>query len=163
MVSHLDERVSVACPLPQAALRLRDYFREHGNAAGDTLKLKLGVDVTVPGGETAIALKRAVIATVQSHHVAGDMTPRYRLQWAPEVAGPLPLFTGELLVSGTNDFDSFALELHGTYAPPLGFFGKGFDMAIGHRVALATASDLLGDIKRAIERAFTADEARKNE
>lgn len=161
MVSHLDRQVIVACPLPQAALRLAHYIRDHRNADSDTIKLHLGIDVALPGSSTAVAVKRAVIATIQPHHLAADMTPRYRVQWAPEVAGPWPLFSGELLVCGGNDFDSFSLQLTGTYTPPLGHFGEGFDLAIGHRIANATADDLLAHMKDAIERDFGADEARK--
>lgn len=161
MVSHLDRQVVIACPLPQAALRLQHYFRDHGNADGDTMKLQLGIDVVLPGSNTAVAVKRAVIATIQPHHLASDMTPRYRVQWAPEVPGPLPLFSGELLVCACNDFDSFSLQLAGGYTPPLGNFGEGFDRAIGHRIANATADGLLAHVKDAIEREFRADEARK--
>lgn len=161
MVSHLDKAVIVKCPLAQAALRLRQYFRDHGNTDGDTMKLTLGIDVPVPGSTAPVAVKRGVIATIQAHHLSADMAPRYRVQWAPEVPGPLPLFAGELVVGGDDDFDSFSLRLSGTYTPPLGIFGKGFDLAIGHRIAIATADDLLHNIQRAIERDYRADEARK--
>lgn len=161
MVSHLDRAVIVACPLAQAALRLRHYFRDHGNSDGDAMKLTLGVDVPVLGSNAAVAVKRGVIATIQAHHLSGDMAPRYRVQWAPEEPGPLPLFAGELLVCGDNDFDTFSLRLSGTYTPPLGVFGKGFDLAIGHRIAVATADDLLRHMKYEIERDYGVDEARK--
>ena len=125
------------------------------------MKLHLGIDVALPGSNTAVTVKRAVIATIAPHHLAADMTPRYRVQWAPEVPGPLPLFSGELLIGAGSDFDSFSLQLSGGYTPPLGHFGEGFDLAIGHRIANATADDLLANMKRAIEREFRADEARK--
>lgn len=113
------------------------------------MRLALGVDIAVPGANVALAVKRAVIATIQ------------RVQWAPEVPWPLPLFTGELVVCGASDFDTFSLRLSGTYAPPLGIFGQGFDLAIGHRIAVATASDLLHRIKISVKRDFQEDEARK--
>lgn len=143
-------------------MRLRTYFRDHGNADGDSMRLTLGIDVPVPGYNTAVAVKRAVVATVQPHHLSADMTPRYRVQWAPEQPGPLlPLFAGELLVCSDNDFDTFSLHLSGTYTPPLGIFGKGFDIAIGHRIATVTADNLLRHIAEAIERDFQADGGRK--
>lgn len=160
-VSHLSRQVSINCPLPQAAQRLGRFFHGHGNADGDTVKLNLGIDVVLPGSNTALAVRRAVIATIQPHHLAADMTPRYRVRWAPEVPRPLPLFAGELLVCGDDDFNTFSLQLSGTYTPPLGHVGQGFDMAIGHRVADATADDLLARVKHAIERDFQSDEARK--
>ncbi len=48
-MSTLDERISVACPLPQAAMRLRHFFREHGNSDANTAKLVLRISVDVPG------------------------------------------------------------------------------------------------------------------
>lgn len=161
MVSHLDRDIVIACPLPQAATRLRHYLHEHGNADGDTVRLDVGVDVPMPGSHAAVAVKRSVIATIQPHHLSADMAPRYRVQWAPELPGPLPLFAGELLVGGNNDFDSFSLRLHGTYSPPLGIFGKGFDVAVGNRIAQATVENPLQHVKAAIETQFLADEARK--
>ncbi len=89
------------------------------------------------------------------------MTPRYQVQWAPETAGPFPLFSGELVVDSGNDFDTFALRLRGNYTPPLGLVGKGFDVAVGNRVAQATANDLLHRVRDFIEREFRTDEGRK--
>lgn len=125
------------------------------------MRFNLGIEINVPGSDTEVAVRRAVIATIQPAHLSADMTPRYNVQWAPEVAGPLPLFAGELLVCAGNDFDTFSLKLSGNYTPPGGHFGEGFDMVFGHRIASATADDLLQQMKREIEHAYRADEARK--
>jgi hypothetical protein len=160
-MSHLEERTSVACPLPQAAMRIRHFFSQHGNADGDTAKLMLRLDVPVPGLKTGMTLQRAVVATIQSHHLPADMVPRYRVQWTPQIRGPFPLFAGELLVEGQSDYDSFSLFLSGDYTPPLGIVGKRFDVAVGNRVAQATALNLLHQMRDFIEGDFRADEGRK--
>ena len=160
-MSHLDQRVTVTCPLAQAAMRLRDFFRETRNSAAETAKLTIGLDVDISGRLAPLRLQQEIVATIQSHHLPADMTPRYRVVWAPQTPGWLPLFEGELVVDGNSDFDSFGLRLSGSYTPPFGLFGKGFDVAVGNRVAEATAKDLLERIKHSIEGAFANDEARK--
>jgi hypothetical protein len=157
----LEQQVAVTCPLAQAAMRLRNFFRAHGNPDGDTAKLELRIEVGIPGIPTQLSLQRAVIATIQPHHLAADMEPRYSVQWTPEVSGPFPLFSGELVVESRDDYDSFGLRLSGRYTPPLGLVGQGFDIAMGNRVAQGTASDLLHRIKDAIEQDYQADEAGK--
>jgi hypothetical protein len=160
-MSQLDQEVTVTCPLAQAAARLRHFFKEHGNPDGDTSKLTLRIEVNIPGVPTPLTLQRAVIATIQLHHLPSDMEPRYQVQWAPEVPGPFPLFAGELVVESMDDYDSFRLRLKGAYTPPLGLVGQGFDNAMGNHVAQATAADLLHRIRDVIERDYQANEALK--
>jgi hypothetical protein len=160
-VSHLDERISISCPLAQAPARLTHFFSEHGNAAADTVKLNLRINVAVLGLPVSLTLQRTVIATIQAYRAPAEMTPRYRVQWAPESGGPFPLFAGELSIESADDYDSFSLRLSGDYKPPFGIVGKGFDVAVGNRVAEATAHDLLGRVKELVEREFQADEALK--
>jgi len=160
-MSHIDHHVSVTCPLAQSGMRLKQFFREHGNRDGDTARLSLGIDVDVPGLHVPLTLERSVIATIQPHHVSGDMEPRYNVQWAPELPGPFPLFAGELVVEGGSDYDSFTLRLRGDYTPPLGFVGKTFDVALGNRIAAGTAQTLLASIRTTVERNFREDEDRK--
>lgn len=160
-MSQLEQQVTVACPLAQAASRLKHFFREHGNPDGDTAKLELRIEVNIPGMASPLRFGRAVIATIQPHHLPADMEPRYAVQWAPEVPGPFPLFSGELLVESMDDYDSFRLRLSGSYTPPLGLVGQGFDHAVGNHVAQTTAANLLDRIKDVIERDFAADEAGK--
>ena len=160
-MSHLEQQVTVTCPLAQAAMRLRHFFREQGNRDGDTARLGLRIELGIPGIPTQLSLERAVIATIRPQRLALDMEPRYSVQWTPEEPGPFPLFSGELVVESTDDYDSFGLRLSGRYTPPLGLVGQGFDIAMGNHVAQAAASDLLHRIKDAIERDFQADEAGK--
>ncbi len=142
-------------------MRLNRFFREHGNPEGDTAKLELRIEANLPRTPASLTLQREVIATIQAHHLPADMEPRYRVQWAPEVPGPFPLFSGELVVEGLEDYDSFRLRLRGDYTPPLGLLGQGFDTVIGNHIAQATASDLLQRVREIIERDFRADETAK--
>jgi hypothetical protein len=160
-MSHIAERIAVACPPAQAASRIRRFFRENGPPSGDTTQLDLRVEIALPGIGTLLELQRSVVVTLQEHHVPGDETPRYRIQWAARVPGPFPLFAGELRVDEWTDYDSFSLRLEGDYAPPLGMAGEAFDFALGNRIARATAGDLLARIKNAIDRDFERDEATK--
>lgn len=159
-MSHLQRRVTIACPLAQAAMRLRHFFAACGSPDGEFAKLRLQIDVRVPGMSQPLTLQRAVVATVHAHHLPADMTPRFRVEWAPETPGPFPLFGGELFVEG-DDYEAFDLTLAGDYTPPLGLIGKGFDVAVGNRIAEATASDLLERIKAFVEREYTTDEETK--
>ncbi len=161
-MGNLDQHVTIACPLAQAAMRLTHFFKANGNGKDDVAKLALHAGVEVPGRAEPIELQRSVIATIELHPELGDMEPRYRLAWAPAVPGPFPSFAGELIVGGTEDYDSFSLRLIGDYTPPLGLVGQGFDAVVGKHIASATADDLLHRIRDAIEREFRADEANKH-
>ncbi len=160
-MSKLDQSVAVMCPLAQAAARLKQFFAKNGDAEGDAAKLSLQVDIDVPGLSLPLSLKRGVVATIQPHHLPADMEPRYVVKWAPEKPGPFPLFAGELLVEGRDDYDSFTLRLRGDYTPPLGALGEGFDMTVGNRIAAAAAGNLLRRICDEIVRDYQRDEAEK--
>ncbi|MDQ2858236.1 MAG: hypothetical protein M3R53_06250 [Candidatus Eremiobacteraeota bacterium] len=161
-MSHLEQRLSVACPLAQAARQLKRFFDAHEGPDPDTVTLKLGMNVRVPGSSIPLTLQRGVVANIRAHHLPADMTPRYSVHWAPAQPGPFPDFDGELIIEGNDDYDTFALHLRGDYTPPGGLLGRGFDAAIGNRVAQATAIDLLAEIKDAIESDFRASEAAKD-
>jgi hypothetical protein len=161
-MTKLTQHTSVNCPLPQAAQRLESFFRAHGNAAGDTARIRLQANVAPPGAPE-YTVERPVIATMQLRYVDGDMEPRYRIQWAPEGGGPYPLFAGELTIGGEDDYDSFRLTLSGAYEPPLGLAGAAFDAVAGHTIAERAASRLLAEIKTAIEAEFRSAERAKSE
>lgn len=160
-MSQLQQEIDVVCPLGQAGSRLQRFFRVHGNPDGDVLTLDLRADIKVPVLDIPLSFECPVVATVQSKHRPADMTPRFSVQWAPAKPGPYPLFNGELLVEGDDDYNSFTLRLSGSYEPPLGVVGKGFDVVVGNRIAHETATNLLRLLKEGVERDFRADEDRK--
>lgn len=161
MTSKIAQRTLVRCTSAQAGRRLDDFFRAHGNPEGDTARLPLWIETAVPGLPTPLHLERNVVVTLQAQRIPGDMTPRYRAQWAPAEPGPFPLFAGELTVENDEDYDAFWLVLKGTYEPPLGLVGAAFDAIVGSRIAAVCARNLLASIADAIENAYAADEARK--
>jgi hypothetical protein len=160
-MSHIAEHVLIDAPPAQAASRIRHFLRERGNSDGDTAKLHLHLRLNDASSAVPMSLERTIIATFQPLRRAGDMSPRYGVQWAPEVAGPFPLFSGELFVQGTDDYASFSLCLDGAYAPPLGIVGGAFDQVVGKRIARATLRDLLEQMRESIELAYRNDESKK--
>jgi hypothetical protein len=161
MATQIFQRTLVHCPSAQSARRLANAFSDHGNQAGDTSKLLLFLNLNVPGVSAPLRVKRAVIVTLQRHPLEGDMDPRYLVQWAPAEPGPFPLFAGELRLEGDEDYDTFNLVLEGSYDPPLGLVGAGFDVIVGGHIAGICARNFLSTVADRIERAFAIDEARK--
>jgi hypothetical protein len=161
MTSKIAQRTLVQCPAGQAAARLKEFFRAHGNPDGDTAQLPLWIDAGIPGLPAPLHLERDVIVTLRVNHKPGDMTPRYSVQWAPAEPGPFPLFAGELHVENDEDYDAFWLVLEGTYEPPLGLAGAAFDAILGSRIAAVCARNLLASIAAAVEAEYAAQEARK--
>jgi hypothetical protein len=115
----------------------------------------------VPGAKDAMRLERAAIATIVPRHVAGAMLPHYAVTWASEAGGPYPTFSGDLAIESGDDYDSFYLDLRGSYAPPLGAVGAAFDLVLGHRIAEHSARNLLAMIADSIEADFIAVEQTK--
>ncbi len=85
----------------------------------------------------------------------------WKLHWHPQ-GGLFPDFDGELTVRADEDYTSCALELRGTYLPPLGAAGAAFDAILGSRLASSTARELLREIGSRIEERFKVEEAAKS-
>jgi hypothetical protein len=73
------------------------------------------------------------------------------------VEEPFPRFDGALSLEAASP-KATTLTLEGRYEPPLGGAGKLFDAALGHRIAEATARELLKEIADRIELGFAQDE-----
>ena len=63
-----------------------------------------------------------------------------------------PAFEGQLIVRAQDYDDLSCIELDGSFTSPSGAAGHPFDAAIGRQIANATARQLLGSLKDAIER-----------
>jgi len=161
-MAEFTSRTLVRCPLGQAGHRLSQYFRAHGNADGDVVRLPLGVDVPrlVPG-DARLRPSRNVIATVTPSHHAGAVDPEYRVTWADSEGGPYPVFVGRLSVEPDEDYGTFFLRLTGDYVAPFGFAGALFDAVVGRRIAKVTIATLLLRIADDIEQQFQTDERSK--
>lgn len=116
------------------------------------------------GGDTAVVPLRMRFADlrierdVEIHLASKPGYPGYRLvdvSWAPRGGGPYPVFHGTLSIQDEGAGWS-RIDLDGTYQPPFGLVGAAIDAAVGHRVASATASDFLAELKRIITSDRTA-------
>jgi hypothetical protein len=133
-MSTIRDFTTAACPYDEVPGRLQAYLER--NDATIALRLPLG-DLRV------------------EHDVEVRLAPKpgytgYKLldvSWTPKPAGAYPAFAGTLSVADEGAGWS-RIELDGTYKPPFGLLGAAFDAAVGHRIAEATATELLAQLKR---------------
>ena len=85
----------------------------------------------------------------------------WHVTWTPHGGGPYPTFSGTLTVRADEDWNVSALELKGSYEPPLGPAGKAFDLILGARLATLTAKALLARIGDRLLAHYRAEEAAK--
>ena len=78
-----------------------------------------------------IKLHKNISVTFEHANEGTRFDEVWSIHWEPENGGPFPEFAGWLSVQ---------------YAPPLGAFGKGFDLMLGQRIASRTCKNLLADI-----------------
>lgn len=157
----LSRRVLIHCPLAQAPRLLESFFQVHGDPRGESARFDVGVEATIPGIPAPISLNHGVVATLKYDPHPTDMHPRFGVEWAPTGDGPLPKFSGTLSIESDEDYDAFFAALEGQYEPPLGIAGRAFDALVGHRIAEATADQLLHRIRDYVEKAYAAEEAGK--
>jgi hypothetical protein len=146
------EKQLVRAPLASAHRLLHAFFAAHPAPKG------AGARVTLRAGDA----KQAALVVLQQVHRPQDMTPHYKVHWEAESGGPFPVFDGELIVGGDEDYNAFWLRLAGVYVPPGGLAGALFDTAIGKRIAEETSRTLLAEIAAAIEDRFAREELAKN-
>ncbi len=147
----IDERRLVHAPLGSAGRLLEAFFAAHRAPKG------AGARLVLHAGDAA----QAAIVGLRPAHRPQDMTPHYKVHWEAEGGDLYPVFDGELDVASDEDYNAFWLVLAGVYAPPGGVAGRLFDVAIGRRIAEATARGLLEEICAGIESAFAAEERAK--
>ena len=138
-MTRLRDSISIECPTEEAESALARFFAAL-RGSGDVARLRLHV------------LDREVSVEARRAHREGNLEAHLRIEWRPEGPTVFPHFSGTLLIAGEADPQRSRLALEGSYASPLGSAGQTFDAAIGHRIAQATAHELLAGIKAAIER-----------
>lgn len=144
-MTHIYEATTVACPYDQVPRYLREYLQKRVND-------RTGLELRVPFGGSYLA-HDVTFVTWERPELAGYS--RIGVGWSPRHGAPYPRFTGT--IGAEDDGDGFCrLDVSGTYQPPLGLAGQAFDAALGHRVAEATARDLLGRLKALLEQAYAA-------
>lgn len=140
-MSDIQEFTTVACPFEDVPRRLRHHFGS--DTATIPLRLNLG----------HLRLERDVKINVREK----SPYPGYRLldvSWEPKGGGPYPSFHGMLSIADEGAGWS-RLDLDGTYQPPYGLFGAAFDATVGHRIAVATTTELLAYIKAILTESAT--------
>ena len=133
-MGNIREFTTVACPFDEVPDRLYAHF--DGGDAVLPLRLRFG----------DLRVERDVNFRLQTK----PAYPGYRLldvSWTPKDGGPYPRFDGTLSVAEDGAGWS-RIEIDGSYRPPFGIAGAAFDAAVGQRIAQATASELLAELKR---------------
>lgn len=128
--------------------RLEQFFASlQGRDGNARIRLRVPTD----GVARQVSIDREV--RVEAHRTRGEasLDDLVLITWKPEGTGVFPTFEGVLIVRASAEGNASSIELDGNYTPPFGAAGQVFDAAIGHRIAQATARELLKDLKRAIE------------
>ncbi|HTU82186.1 MAG TPA: hypothetical protein VMF61_08660 [Candidatus Acidoferrales bacterium] len=154
-MSELQERRVVACPYHIA--------REHlavdlGNRAGSKTPNVLTLHAPLAGA----AVTKNVLVTIATADDPMHFDQPWKVHWTPEGGGPYPDFDGTLTVRADEDYHSSVLELRGDYRPPGGIVGAAFDLAVGSKIASATARTLLDEIASVMESSYAAAERAKH-
>jgi hypothetical protein len=162
----LHQRIFVACPPVEASVQLSMFFRDRRPVGREMdlaqpVSLALRAPVMLPSLRTAIVLQRDIVVTLNEVAERGSSLARIAVDWEPAGGGPFPRFHGAILAEPSEGYDGFCLVLEGAYEAPAGGGGESFDIAVGHRIALATARSLLGEVRDAVERSYKAAEFAK--
>ena len=164
-MSELHQRIFVNCPAHAAGDYLSRFFADRRQVdkpdSNEPVRLALRAPVSLPGLQTEIMLQRDVVATIAPAPNVEGALATMNVVWEPAGGGPFPRFTGQLLAKNDEGYDSFSLVLDGSYVAPLGVGGAAFDAALGHRIAIATARNLIAEIRDAIEKEYAATEYKK--
>jgi hypothetical protein len=151
-MTKIEQRQLVHAPLASAQRFLDGFFAAHREADAEAAQVTLHVGDMIA---------RDALITFTPAHRPEDMTPRFTVDWKDASGGPFPQFHGTLTVAGDEDYESFWLVLDGEYSPPGGIGGQVFDAVFGKRIADATASGFLAEIRDQSETRFVAEEEHK--
>lgn len=139
-------------PVARLQAGLEEYFermRQPDGSARLTLRVPLD-DVKALEG---LSLSHDVVAVVRKGRDEQNLNDVMHIRWSPAGGGPYPSFSGTLATWTDGDAAQSAIELDGTYEPPLGEAGYAFDEAIGRTIAHRTARALLEDLAAGVGRA----------
>ncbi len=157
-MSTLFHRRYLACPYDRARRALEETLHDlaaTGRPVTQTLRMPLHGDSDGPGVEKDVAV---------TYGVGQDplhFDQPWTVQWKPTNGGPFPEFNGTLTVRADEDYTTCALELRGTYEPPLGVPGAMFDTVLGSRIASSTAREFLKEMATRIESRYREEEKAK--
>ncbi len=133
-MSTLREFTTVQCPFEDTATYLSSRFGD----GSTTLPLRVRIaDLRV---ERDVDIRLAPKPGYPGYHL-------FDLGWVPKDGGPYPSFEGTLSIA-QDAINWSRIEIDGAYRPPFGVLGLAFDAAVGHRIAQATAVELLAEFRR---------------
>lgn len=149
MASHVSVKRRVACPFSIAPGYAAHYLRrfEAGPLAGVVV-----VPIMPFGRFFYRALKQHVRLRIAVHGDPSDTVRCHeaiRISWWTESKW-LPNLSGTLRFRVASHAETLLL-FDATYVPPFGIVGAIFDRLYGHRIATATARELLGRLGGALE------------
>lgn len=158
-MSTLFHRRYLACPYDRARRALEDTLEDLA-ISGEPQLLRLRVPF--PGDDgSGRALEKDVVVTYGVGEDPLHFDQPWTVHWHPSNGGPFPDFGGTLTVRADEDYTTSALELRGSYEPPLGAPGALFDAVLGSRVASATAREFLKEVGTRIEARYRQEEKAK--
>ena len=151
-MSSLFEKTYVEVPFARARQYLADSLADLAQS---------GKKQTIPLRLEILHMTHNVVV-----HYAPSVDPMHfdqpwKIHWSPEGGGLYPDFDGQLCVRAGDDFTGCALELEGSYAPPLGAIGEAFDALAGKHIAESTAQTLLQSIAARMLERHAREEAAK--
>jgi hypothetical protein len=158
-MSTLFHRRYLACPYDRARRTLEESLHDLARS-GRPVVQRLRVPLPARDGQPP-SLEKDVIVTYGVGHDPLHFDQPWTLHWMPSDGGPFPEFNGALTVRADEDYTTCALELRGTYEPPLGVPGAMFDTILGSRIASATAREFLKEIGMQIEARYRQEEEAK--
>ena len=159
-MSTLFHRRYLACPYERARMSLQEALQDLAST-GEPQVVRLRVPFTGADGDGP-GISKDVVVTYDRSTDPLHFDQPWGVHWKPSGGGPFPDFDGTLTVRADDDYTTCALELRGTYEPPLGAPGAMFDAVVGSRVASATARELLKEVGTKIEERYRKEEAAKS-
>jgi hypothetical protein len=132
----------------QSMGRLQLFF---ASLRGEDGIARIRLRVPADGPAWGLSIDREVRVEARRPRGEASLDDLMLIRWMPEGTAVFPTFEGILTIRASGEADASLIELDGNYMPPFGVAGQVFDAAIGHRIAQATARELLKDLKRTIE------------
>ncbi len=155
-MAKVDQVQHVDCPFGKADEHFHRYIDTLPKDASAKPILSLSLPLSGLHLPAGIRLSKEVCADF-SAVTQQNLEWRTAVHWAPKGGGPFPEFHGFIRLLAGDNYGFSRLVLDGEYEPPLGSFGRIFDVAFGNRLARATASELLSRLAHAIELGHATD------
>ncbi len=123
------------------------FSRATASAADRARKLVATLRLNVGPVEVGVDVRFQITLIADELSATGEPRTRLDFTWeAAQGAGFFPTMEATLSAYPLSPGET-QLDLHGRYRPPLGTVGTAVDVAVGHRIAEATAQRFLRDVR----------------